>query len=434
MRKKQTLLNSFAMHRVGWFIFLLAALFYIYEYVLRVLPGFMTAELMSAHHISASTLGNLVAFYYYIYAPMQIPVGILMDRYGPRRLLTLATLSCSLGSFLFVYSNSILIAEIGRFLTGFGSAFAFVGALKVAVIWVPKEKFGFVSGLATTLGTVAAVFSDWVLPHLLHSLGWKEVSYWLTFIGVLLAIILFLWVKDGVSEKKTIVKHKKSLKKDSLHFRALFKQLLAISKNPQIWLNGLIACFLYIPTSAFAELWGIPYLETVKHLSSAQASKVISMIFVGWAIGGPMIGAISDKFRSRRRPICIGMLCAAIILSGTLFYLPSLSPKTISFCFFAFGLFSSCQVLTFAISRELSPVTASGTAVALNNMCVMLGGAALQPLIGLLLDRNWTGHLVNGLHIYSVHNYQQSLSILPICLFLGVLCTLFLKETFKRES
>ena len=427
MQGKQVALNSSRMHRIGWAIFILGALFYVYEYILRVLPGFMTTELMATYHINASTLGNLIAFYYYIYSPMQIPVGILMDRYGPKRLLTIATLSCAIGSFLFVYSPNILLAETGRFLTGFGSAFAFVGALKIAVIWLPEEKFGFVAGLTTTLGTIAAIFSDWVLPHLLSYLGWQETTYWLAFIGVLLAIVLFIGIKD--SPKKKI-----SMPKAHINFRALFKQLLLISKNPQIWVNGLIATFLYIPTSAFAELWGIPYLQTVKHLTNPEASKVISMIFAGWAIGGPIIGTLSDKLRSRRLPVLVGTGAASLLLAFTLYNLPQLSIKTISMLFFIFGVFSSAQVLTFAISRELSPATASGTAVALNNMCVMLGGAMLQPLIGLLLDRSWDGHMINGIHVYSIQSYQQSVSILPLGLFLATLCGLFLKETFQRQE
>ena len=117
-----------------WVICGLGALFYCYEYLLRISPSVMMSDLMQAYHINATVFGNLAAFYYYAYTPMQLPVGILMDRYGPRRLLTFACLACALGSYLFAHAFHIELAQIGRFMVGFGSAFAFVGVLKLATI------------------------------------------------------------------------------------------------------------------------------------------------------------------------------------------------------------------------------------------------------------------------------------------------------------
>lgn len=417
--------DSSPAYRMGWFIFTLGALFYIYEYVLRIFPSLITHQLMSAHHISAGTLGNMIAFYYYIYSPMQIPVGVLMDRYRPRRLLVIATLSCTVGSFLFVTAHNLLLAEFGRFLTGFGSAFAFVGVLKLAVIWLPEENFGFVTGLATMSGVLAAIGSDWFFPPLLHAFDWKELTYWITFIGVLLSIALWIWIKDN-NPKATTEAPK------TIHFRELFSQFKLISKNPQIWLNGLIASLLYVPTTGFAELWSIPYLEATKHLNTSQAAHITSMLFIGWAIGAPIVGRISDYCQSRRVPVLIGATGATLTLTTTFIYLPNLSVQIISVAFLIIGIFSSCQILTFAINRELAPPQITGISLALNNMCVMLSGVVAQPLIGLLLERNWDGHMIHGMHIYSAQNFQKAIYILPGCLILTVVCCFFLKETFGR--
>lgn len=143
-----------------WLVCMLGALFYCYEYYLRIAPSVMTADLMRAFAISAAALGNLTAFYYYAYTPMQLPVGILMDRYGPRRLLVIAVLCCALGSYLFTQTSHIGIAQLGRFLVGFGSAFAFVGVLKLSALWLAPERFAFMSGFATTLGMLGAVIGD----------------------------------------------------------------------------------------------------------------------------------------------------------------------------------------------------------------------------------------------------------------------------------
>src|SRR6056297_3113727 len=135
-----------------WFICSLGALFYAYEYFLRITPSVMTQELKAFYHIKDEALGSLSAYYYYIYTPMQLLVGLLMDRYGPRRLLTLATISCVVGSIMFASTHQLYVAELGRLFIGFGSAFAYVGVLKLGTIWLPKRHFGTFTGLATALG------------------------------------------------------------------------------------------------------------------------------------------------------------------------------------------------------------------------------------------------------------------------------------------
>ena len=146
--------------RVGifpWIVCGLGALFYTYEYLLRISPSVMSSELMAAYGITAGAFGNLMAIYYYAYTPMQLPVGMLMDRYGPRRILTAACAACAVGSYLFASSGHLSVAGVGRFLVGFGSAFAFVGVLKLATIWLPKERFAF-EKLAIRCGHYCASF------------------------------------------------------------------------------------------------------------------------------------------------------------------------------------------------------------------------------------------------------------------------------------
>src|ERR1700722_8240175 len=156
-----------------WLVCGLGALFYCYEYLLRIAPSVMTADLMQAYHINATALGNLVAFYYYAYTPMQLPVGVLMDRYGPRRLLTFACLACALGSYLFAHAFHIEFAQFGRFMVGFGSAFAFVGVLKLATIWLPPRRFAMVSGLTTSLGMIGGMVGDIYLTSLVNQVEWR---------------------------------------------------------------------------------------------------------------------------------------------------------------------------------------------------------------------------------------------------------------------
>ncbi len=236
-----------------WFICSLGALFYAYEYLLRITPSVMTSDLMGFYHLNHAQMGNLCAFYYYIYTPMQLFVGVLMDRYGPRRLLTMATLCCVIGSALFAISPLFWIAAIGRLLIGFGSAFAFVGVLKLATIWLPKKYFALFSGLATALGMLGAITGDLVLTKLVQFLGWQETMYISAILGIAIAFLIGLFVRDQSQDRKKAISAKIETLDNAI------AGLLKIFKNPQMWVAGLIGCILYVPISAFAELWGIPY-------------------------------------------------------------------------------------------------------------------------------------------------------------------------------
>jgi len=207
-----------------------------------------------------------------------------------------------------------------------------------------------------------------------------------------------------------------------------FIGLYNIAKNPQMWKVGLVGCLLYMPTSVFAELWGIPYLKTAYHMSSMGAAGVISMIFFGWAVGGPVMGIFSDRLRQRRLPMTLGSAVAAILLCLVL-YVPDVPHKLIGVILFVFGFFSSAQVIVFAVAREINSDKFSGTAIAFTNMLVMLGGVLFQPLVGVFLDTFWTGNVMNGIRLYSMGDYQIALSVLPIGLLLSVFLTFFLDET-----
>ena len=169
---------------LGSLICAIGAMFYCYEFILRIIPGALQSELSAAFgHISASTFGQLSAFYYFAYSPMQMPVGMLMDRFGPRRLLSFACMCCTLGSFMFSYSSSMLIAGSGRFLVGFGSSFAFVGVLSLAMHWLPRRYFSLVAGLITTLGMLGLVYGEVKITEMAVTHGLQHVLTMMVLFG-----------------------------------------------------------------------------------------------------------------------------------------------------------------------------------------------------------------------------------------------------------
>jgi sugar phosphate permease len=404
-----------------WIICTLGAVFYCYEYFLRISPSVMTSELMSRYHLTGAQLGNLSAFYYYAYVPMQIMVGLLLDRFGPRRLLTCACVLSAVGVYLFAGDYGLFVALFGRFLLGFGSAFAFVGALKLATIWLPPNRFALVSGIILCLGMIGAWGGDNILQFMVTTLGWQKAIYIAAAAGLMLSVILFAVVRDF----NPLHAHSNT---HQMHFTEVFLYLKEALKSPQIWLNGLVGLLLYISLSAFSEFWGIKYLEQAHDLTKTQATFANSLSFIGWAVGGPVWGWLSDTFRRRCLPLTVASI-GAFVLICVLLYVPGLSLRSIQLILFFLGIFSSAQILVFAIGHEISQMKIAGTAIALTNMIVMLSGLIFQPLIGKFLDWGWTGTMLDGARVYPIEAYQMSLCVIPISIFIAGIVTLFIRET-----
>lgn len=415
---------------IGWLICGLGALFYSYEYLLRIAPSVMEHALREHFNLSATGFGLLSSIYYFAYVPMQLPVGVMLDRYGPRRLLTVACLICVIGTFLFTGTSIFWVAAIGRFLVGFGSAFAFVGVLKLATIWLPENRLGMVSGMTSALGPVGAMLGDNFLEVFVEKLGWIKTLNITALFGI--GLIFVLWI--GIHDKKGL--HRQSGTVPSI--KKGMVDLGIIIRNKQIWVNGMFGCLVYLPTTVFAELWGIPYLKHVHGLSAQAAGLANSLLFLGFIIGAPAMGYISDKIARRKFPMLIGAIGAAIVMMMIL-YLPGLSETNLQALMFILGLLYSAQAIVFAVGRELSPGEAAGTAMAVTNMIVMLGAMFLQPLVGHLLDFSLsthvsnvaeTGGVVNNLQkLYTVDDYQFALSVIPLGILIAAILTFFLKET-----
>ncbi len=181
---------------VPWFVCLLAAIFYLYDFVLRVTPSVMIHPLMRDYHVSAMSIGLLSAFYYYIYTPLQLPSGAVVDKYNRRLVLTLSIFVCALGGLLFAYTDNLYVACAARMMMGLGSAFAFVGALKLASLWLPHKQFALYSGLTTALGTFGAIVTDVVLSHSVYHFGWRQTIYITSYVGIGLGFIMLIFLRD----------------------------------------------------------------------------------------------------------------------------------------------------------------------------------------------------------------------------------------------
>lgn len=419
----------------GWLICGLGAIFYSYEYLLRIAPSVMEHALRGHFDLSASGFGTLSSIYYFAYVPMQLPVGVMLDRYGPKRLLTLACMICVIGTFLFTGTSLFWVAAIGRFLVGFGSAFAFVGVLKLATLWLPENRLAMVSGMTSALGPIGAMLGDNFLEFFIHNMGWVKTLNLIALFGIFLTVILWFGIHDKKGhpdETGTIPNLGKGM-----------VDLGIIMRNKQIWVNGMFGCLIYLPTTVFAELWGIPYLQHAHGLTAQAAGLANSLLFLGFIIGAPLMGYISDTLYRRKFPMFTGAVGAALVMAMIL-YLPGLTESNIQGLMFLLGILYSAQAIVFAVGRELSPGEAAGTAMAVTNMIVMLGAMFLQPLVGHLLDYSlskrlgeaaFTSVAMDNLQkLYTVADYQFALSIIPIGILIAALLTFFLKETHAHAG
>lgn len=430
VKTKELILSKSQISMTAWLVCMLGAIFYSYEYLLRISPSAMESALRHHFSLSATGFGLMSSVYYYAYVPMQLPVGVLMDRFGPRRLLTFACFLCVIGTLMFCQTDDYHIAIIGRFLVGGGSAFAFVGVLKLATIWLPENRLALVAGLTSALGTIGAMLGDNMISIVVSHVGWQKTDTYTAIFGVFLTGALWFGIHD----------HRRDLKSGGTinSFKRNLIDLNIILRDKQIWLNGFFGCLVYLPTTVFAELWGIPYLSHAHAMTDTQAGLTNSLMFFGFMLGAPTMGYISDRLKCRKKPMVVGAIGAAIMMMVILYY-PNLSHFSIYICIFVLGLFYSAQTIVFAVGRELAPNEAAGTAIAATNMLVMLGAMLLQPLIGRLLDWSvWFQHSSEKVlsHIpfhhvteYGPEDYRLAMSIIPIGIIAAAILTLFIRET-----
>ena len=405
-----------------WLMWSLGAAFYFFAFFHRVTPSVMVGELMQDLKLSAAALGNMSALYFWGYGLAQLPTGALADRWGPRKLLTVAVVVCGLSSLVFALSESALIAYFSRFFVGFGAGFGFVTTLKIVAEWFPTKRFALLSGLTLMIGTLGGIAGQAPLANAVAAFGWRHSIIGGSLVTIFLGMAIWIIVREPPSSKNKIN-----------DFPHPFHSIAQVLRQPQTWII-IVAGFSSVGTLfAFGALWGIPYLMEVYQLPRANAAFSASLMLVGWGVGAPLIGWASDHFRTRKLPFIISSAAAFISIS-LLLYGPDLSIWMVNALLFINGGSSAGVVIAFAAIREHNEEHAAGTAMALLNMGVILSGAALQPLIGWLLDRNWEGGFAAGRKLYSATAYDAVLWVLPCFAGLALVLAMIMRDSYGRKS
>jgi MFS family permease len=418
---------------MAWMSWALGGLFYFSGFYQRVAPAVMTDQLMAEFGIGAAALGNLSGFYFYSYVAMQIPTGILADRWGARRLLAAGALIAGLGTFLFASAPGLSLAGAGRLLIGGSVGVAWVAILKLATRWFPPHRFALISGLTLFVGVSGGVSAGVPLRLLVDHFGWRPVMGVSGAISILVAAAIWTIVRDDPREKGYRSYAPATGSAGSSPTGSLFSGLRTVLRFKNTWLLAIASSGIVGPILAFAGLWGVPFFSTHYGMSPAGSAALTSVLLVAWAVGGPATGALSDRLGKRKAPYAWGcaVLCAGW---GVLLYQPGLPIWAVVGLVTVVGLASGVCILGFAFVRESVPPALSGTASGVCNMGYMLGPMVLQPLMGWVLDRGWKGEMVGGVRVYDLDAYRTAFTLMVGLSVLAVVLLFFTTETHCRQK
>jgi len=417
--------------RLAWMVWGIGALFYLMAFFQRVAPAVMTDALMREFQIGAAALGNLSALYFYSYVAMQIPTGIIADRWGPRRLLSSGALVAGIGTLLFALAPGMLLVGTGRFLIGGSVAVAFVGLLQLSNNWFPPRTYALAAGMALLVGIIGATCAGPPLRLMLEAYGWRSTILASSLVTFAIAAAVWLVVRDHPHEKGFA--DWRRLDQDSspstrLTVMAGLGKVLRYRNTILLFLSpgGVVG-----PVLTFSGLWGVPFLTTHYDLNPAQAAMLTTTHLIAWALGGPFFGWLSDYLGSRKSVYIAG---CAVSLAGWIvaLYASRLPLAVLVSVLVITGFSSGCMIISFAFVKDSVPAALSGTATGVVNMGVMSGPMLLQPLVGWVLDLRWNGALVEGIRVYGQGAYREGFALMIAWTVLALVLLCFTHETHCR--
>lgn len=415
----------------SWFIVASAAFFYTYQFVLRVSPNIARDDIMDVFNVDATTFGFIVGLYYWTYAGMQLPLGISMDRFGPRRLVAGAGIMCGIACYLFAHTNNIYIAGLARLMIGMGGACGLLGTLKLGSLWIPPKQFAQVVALAMIFGTMGAIAGEYPLLRLVEYAGWKRGLEILGIIGILMGVLNAFVLRDSPKDRQGRREDRQNAAKRKTH---IMEGLYRVIKMPQAWIISVYGMFMYIPIVLLGDAWGVGLLQSIYGVDERVGASIIGAMFLGASFGSPIFTTFSDYVQKRRTPMIWGtVLCFSV--HSIIIFVDNIPLYFMYGLFFAAGFLYTAKSLSFASIVEIMPRAESGVAVGFTNMVVMISGVIFHPFVGRLLDyRLSQATLVNGVAAQTESDYRFALAIIPITLFLSLICLFFMKETHPARQ
>lgn len=394
---------------IAW---LIAAVYYFYQYMLRSAPAVMMPQMSEAFGLTATAVASLVGLFYYGYSPFSLVAGAAMDRLGPRKVVPLGAAAVGIGALLFSTGQSEL-ASIGRLLQGAGGVFALVGAIYIATKNFPASLAATLIGATQMFGMAGGSAGQFMVGPAIHAgLAWNQFWFGMGVAGLAICVLLFVLLPPQAAP---VQQRSDGLKSVMGAFGTVFR-------NPQSILCGMIAGLMFIPTTIFDMVWGVRYVQEAIGYDYTEAVLRSATVPFGWIIGCPLLGFVSDRL-GRRKPVIIGaalvlLACLAWILYGPADVLPP----------YVLGLFtgiaSGAAMLPYSVIKEANPPEVSGTATGVINFLNFTFSALLGPVFASLL-RNAAGSAA----VMTREHYQAAFEPLLYGVALAIVFALILKET-----
>lgn len=377
---------SLTPNRLRWVMFSILVMAYIMAFFQRMALAAVATDVMNDLQTKEAMMGVLSAAYFYPHALMQMPAGVLADKWGAKRTIGTFFAIAAFGSVLFGLAESMLVAALGRFLVGAGMAMLFVPAMKLFSLWFQGKDFALVTGLFISSGGLGALLATTPLAVLTEWLGWRTSfvgAGLFTFVTAILAFVLIV-------EKPTApTAATKAPLPNEQPADTVWNSLLAVLRQPAFWPLAVWFFFGNGLFFTFAGLWGGPYLEEIHHLGKADAGSVLSMIAVGIMLGGVLLSTLSNRLcGARRKPLMtFGALLILTLFATLQIFETSLPLPALYAVYLLLGIFGNgIAAIGFTLTKESFPLQLSGTAMGLVNVFAWLGVAILQAATGLLLE------------------------------------------------
>lgn len=389
----------------AWLAWAIVSFFYAFQYVLRVSPSIIMDDIRVKFSLDTQQFGDFSGIYYIGYALAHIPVGLLLDHFSPRHVISFSILLCSLGLIPLVYSDIWELAFWGRFLIGVGSSTAILGVFKVIRLNFPAKKMGTILGFSVTLGLIGAIYGGRPIQNLVVIYDWQTVLLMLVGAGIVLAVLTFF-----------LIPRRKDPEETTSH-GSILRDLKIAWKAPYVISTAFLAAFMVGPMEGFADIWGVSYLIQVYDYSKDVASYLPSLIFIGMGVGSPLLAFWAEKMDSHQGIVRLSALVMGVLFMALLFY--KLALWQVQITMFFVGIFSAYQVLVMYINGMRVEAKFSGIVTAVTNMIIMSFGYIFHHLIGRIMNHEWAGETVDGIRVYPSDAYTNGLLIIPAALFLA---------------
>lgn len=387
-------------------LWMTVSLLMVLHFFLLLSVGVISVDIREELSLSALQLSFLSSSYLYIYLLLQTPAGILLDEFGPRKILTIGAVVASIGCWFFAKSEVLAVTILARILTGGGLAFVFVSSIQLAGRWFAKRYFGMMIGLSEAAGMLGAIIGNMLLAIFMHRIGWRESYKLAAGFSLLLAASAWIFIRDYPEGYKVTARSKLTIHK-------VIANIKVLSKEPQIWLQSAYIALMYESITVFCGLWANPFLRKAFGLALDQSTFACCLVLVGIGLGSPIAGVLCDT--DRKRATCMSY-CAIImfIIMCSILYIPNLPYWLLNTLMFALGASGSSIILSFAIVSDVAPEGAKSTSVGLTNSISLSTAVIFQPIIGWILNLLATKYDSPSLDYYSANDFRIALSLLPI--------------------